>query len=119
MSKTDATSTANDATLDLPLWPAADIKRAGWKALMEKVVKGPVKVTHHGKDQAVVLTPAQYAALVEAAAAAPSPLEVLERRFDERLAMLSRPDAAKRLQTAFEASPEQMSKLSDLPLLSG
>lgn len=88
---------------DLPRTPASDLKRLGWRGVMESVAReGQVLVTNHGRPEAVILGITEYARMHEAAEAASArradALEALRRRFDERLAALQAPDAAERLQ---------------------
>lgn len=91
-----------DAIDDLPHTPASDVKRLGWRALMDAIAKrGQVVVTNHDKPQAVILSMETYDAILEALRQASAndeaALDALRRRFDARLSALSAPDAGNRL----------------------
>ncbi len=87
--------------------PASDFKRLGWRGVMKGVAReGRVVVTNHREPEAVILSIDEYTALVSAVAAADrvqeSALDVLRRRFDERLAALRKPDAGDRLRALID-----------------
>ncbi|THF63432.1 type II toxin-antitoxin system prevent-host-death family antitoxin [Pseudothauera rhizosphaerae] len=91
-----------DALDTLPRTPAADVKKHGWRGVMKTVgSKGKVLVTNHNEPEAVILSTAEYTAMVqaltEAQTASASALETLRRRFDQRLAALRADDAGERL----------------------
>jgi len=95
---------AHDTLSDLPRTPASDVKKHGWRGVMQAVSHhGKVLVTNHNTPEAVILSTSEYKAMVEAVRAAqalvPDTLDALRRRFDERLAALDAPDAADRLRT--------------------
>ena len=101
-----------DAIDDLPRTPASDVKRLGWRALMDAIAKsGQVVVTNHDKPQAVILSMETYDAILEAlrqaSASDDAALDALRRRFDARLAALSAPDAG----TALRATMRKGAKL--------
>lgn len=86
----------------LPRTPASDVKKLGWRGVMKAVDRvGMVAVTHHDEPQAVILSTEAYhdilQALQEIRSKNESALEVLRRRFDERLASLQQASAGKRL----------------------
>jgi len=91
------------ATLkDLLRIPATDVKTRGWKGVMRALAaSGPVVVTNHAEPEAVIVSARDYArllAVVEATASkTEAGLESLRRSFDERLAILNKPDAGERL----------------------
>lgn len=94
---------------DLLNIPASDVKKRGWRGVMRALAaKGPVVVTNHSEPEAVIVSVEDYTrllAVVEASAAkTEAGLETLRRRFDERLAVLQRPDAGDRLR-AIAKSP--------------
>lgn len=101
------------ATLaDLPKIPASDVKKRGWRGVMRTLAaSGPVVVTNHSEPEAVIVSAQEYARLLAAVAANASKtaagLESLRRRFDERLAVLQRPDAGDRLR-AISRSPAKL-----------
>lgn len=91
-----------DAIDTLPRTPASDVKKLGWRGVMKAVgSKGKVLVTNHNEPEAVILSTAEYAAIVQALAEAQgvnaSALDTLCHRFDERLAALQAEDAGDRL----------------------
>ena len=84
--------------------PASDVKRRGWRGVMRTLsVEGTVLVTNHNQPEAVILAADAYANLLEQAKQAESRIEsdlaLLRRRFDERLAVLRKPDAGRRLRS--------------------
>lgn len=81
---------------------ATDLKRLGWRVVMECVAcKGTVLVTNRGTPEAVIVSIEEYEALVTAtdtpSRRQPSALDDLRRKFDERLAALREPDCGDRL----------------------
>ena len=97
-----------DALEDLPRTPATDVKKQGWRGLMKTVGRiGKVVVTNHNTPEAVILSTAEYDAIVvalrEAASRDDPALEALRRRFDARLAALDAPDAGDRLRGLMRA----------------
>jgi prevent-host-death family protein len=93
-----------DAIANLPHAPASDVKKIGWRGIMKAVARdGKLVVTHHNEPDAVILSIAEYDAIMQALrdAAAPAEvvLDVLRQRFDERLAALQTDDASDRLRT--------------------
>lgn len=87
---------------DLLNIPASDVKKRGWRGVMRALTaSGPVVVTNHSEPEAVIVSAQDYTrllAVVEASASkTEAGLESLRRRFDERLAVLNRPDAGDRL----------------------
>ena len=91
-------------TAQLPHVPAADVKRRGWRGVMDIVrAEGAALVTNHDRPEAVILSPQVYGALIEAQQAlearAEADLAALRRRFDERLASLGEPRAGDRLRS--------------------
>ncbi|MDP1698105.1 MAG: type II toxin-antitoxin system prevent-host-death family antitoxin [Xanthomonadaceae bacterium] len=93
-----------DAIANLPHAPASDVKKIGWRGIMKAVARdGKLVVTHHNAPDAVILSIAEYDAMVQALRDAAAPAEVvldlLRQRFDERLAALQTDDASDRLRT--------------------
>lgn len=85
---------------DLPVSPASAVKTQGWRGITRTLgVSGKLLVTNHSEPQAVILTPAEYARLVNAgrAGAEQDPLAQLRREFDDTLSALEADDAGKRL----------------------
>jgi PHD/YefM family antitoxin component YafN of YafNO toxin-antitoxin module len=96
----------------LPRVPAADVKRRGWRGVMDIVrTEGAALITNHDRPEAVILSPQVYGALIEAQQAlearADADLATLRRRFDERLAALREPKAGDRLRSVMR-EPAQL-----------
>ena len=91
-------------TADLPRIPASDVKRQGWRGVMDTVrAQGAAVVTNHDRPEAVVLSMGEYDRLVQAQHASQARIEVgletLRRQFDDRLAALRQPSAGSRLRS--------------------
>src|SRR5690625_1722760 len=87
---------------NLPHKPASDVKKLGWRGVMRAVGReGKVVVTNHKTPEAVILSVHEYdairRALQEVNVAQEPALELLRKRFDERLASLQTADADQRL----------------------
>lgn len=87
-----------DASKDLPRAPASDVKKLGWRGVMKAIGRrGKLVVTNHNEPEAVILSIAEYDAILHALQAAAaneaSALDTLRLRFDERLAALQSGDA--------------------------
>jgi prevent-host-death family protein len=82
--------------------PASDVKKLGWRGLM-KIVRsqGRTVVTNHNEPEAVILSTAEYAEIMQlvqqSASKTESTLTALRQRFDQRLAALQTPTADERL----------------------
>jgi prevent-host-death family protein len=88
----------------LPRTPASDLKKLGWRGMVRALRKrGSILVTNHDEPEAVIITVAEYDALmqlvVQSEAQTESALAGLRRSFDERLAVLQGRSAATRLQS--------------------
>ena len=88
--------------------PVSDVKREGWRGIKRSVeAAGTLLMTSHDQPEAVILSLAEYRQLTEMAALSQreqqDKLDRLSRAFDAELAVLQRPDAGKRLRTAFAA----------------
>lgn len=86
---------------DLARTPASDVKKLGWRGVMKSVGRrGKVVVTNHDTPEAVILSTAEYEAILRALEAAGAPetaaLEALRKRFDERLSVLDDANAGDR-----------------------
>jgi prevent-host-death family protein len=97
-------SSVAKAARNLARIPAADVKRQGWRGVMQTVRdRGAALVTNHDRPEAVILSVEKYEALMEAQHASEArveaDLETLRRRFDERLAALRAPAAGERLRS--------------------
>jgi prevent-host-death family protein len=88
----------------LPRAPASDLKKLGWRGMMNTVRrKGKILVTNHDEPEAVIIPVAEYDDLLRLAeqseAQTESALANLRQSFDERLAVLQGQSAATRLQS--------------------
>jgi prevent-host-death family protein len=88
----------------LPRTPASDLKRLGWRGMMNALrSKGKIVVTNHDEPEAVIIPVAEYDALMQlveqSEAQTESALAGLRRSFDERLSVLQDESAATRLQS--------------------
>lgn len=98
-----------DAIEDLPRTPATQVKKLGWRGVMKAVGRhGKVVVTNHNEPEAVILSAAEYGAILhvlqKAAARTEPALDTLRHRFDERLASLQAADAGDRLRGLMRGS---------------
>ena len=96
-----------DALENLPQTPASDVKKLGWRGVMRAIGrKGKVVVTNHSEPEAVILSVEEYGLILRALndvdAQQESALDVLRRRFDERLAALRADDASDRLRALMQ-----------------
>ena len=88
----------------LPRTPASDLKKLGWRGIMNALRnKGKLVVTNHDEPEAVIIPVAEYDAIMQlveqAEAQTESTLANLRRTFDERLSVLQGRSAATRLQS--------------------
>jgi prevent-host-death family protein len=88
----------------LPRAAASDLKKLGWRGMMNAVrSKGKILVTNHDQPEAVIIPAAEYDELLRLAeqseAQTESALAHLRQSFDERLAVLQGQSAANRLQS--------------------
>jgi PHD/YefM family antitoxin component YafN of YafNO toxin-antitoxin module len=102
------TTSAKTATFlplaKLPRTPASDLKRLGWRGMMNTLrSKGKLLVTNHDEPEAVIIPVEEYHALMQiveqSEAQAESALTGLRKGFDERLAVLQDRSAAGRLRS--------------------
>ena len=88
----------------LPRAPASDVKKLGWRGMMNALrSNGSLVVTNHDEPEAVIIPVAEYDAIMQlveqAEAQTESTLAALRRTFDERLLVLQGRSAASRLQS--------------------
>lgn len=83
---------------------ATDAKNEFASILETAVVRGPVRIEKHGAARAVLIGWDDYEKLT----AAPAPLAVLRDEYDARLARMQQPGMYERMQTAFDASPDEL-----------
>ena len=88
----------------LPRTPASDLKKLGWRGMMNVLrSKGKLVVTNHDEPEAVIIPVAEYDAIMQLVeqveAQTESTLADLRRTFDERLSVLQGLSAATRLQS--------------------
>ena len=96
-----------DSVAALARIPASDVKRLGWRGVIETLGTGrALLVTNHERPQAVIVSTEEYARLTahaaDARARTEAELERLRHRFDERLAGLRAPQAGKRLRAVMK-----------------
>jgi prevent-host-death family protein len=92
----------------LPRTPASDLKKLGWRGVMNAVrSKGKILVTNHDEPEAVIVGVAEYDELLRLAeqsqAQTDAALADLRHSFDERLSTLQGQSAASRLQSTIRA----------------
>lgn len=100
----------------LPRVPASDVKRRGWRGVMEALRSGgTLLVTNHDRPEAVILAADVYADLLDRVAQAESRVESdlaqLRQRFDERLAALRAPEAGARLRSVMRGPARLQGKV--------
>jgi prevent-host-death family protein len=88
----------------LPRTPASDLKKLGWRGMMNALrSRGKLVVTNHDEPEAVIIPVAEYDAIMrllqQAEAQTESTLAGLRRTFDERLSVLQERSVATRLQS--------------------
>ena len=88
----------------LPRTPASDVKKLGWRGMMNALrSNGSLVVTNHDEPEAVIIPVAEYDALMQlveqSQAQTETALADLRRTFDERLSVLQGRSAATRLQS--------------------
>ena len=96
-----------DALESLPHTAASDVKKLGWRGVMRTLgMKGKVVVTNHSQPEAVILSAAEYGAILKALDQANAPkataLATLRQRFDQRLASLDAADAGDTLRSLMD-----------------
>lgn len=95
----------------LPRTPASDLKKIGWRGIMNTLrSKGKVVVTNHDEPEAVIIPVAEYDALMQlveqSEAQTEAALAGLRRSFDVRLSVLQDRSAATRLQSTIRSRPK-------------
>ncbi len=83
----------------LPQTPASDVKKLGWRGVMDTVRReGKVLVTNHGRPEAVVLSPEEYDRLSKASQSLEeqnrAKLDELRAQWDKKLQWLNEPGAS-------------------------
>ena len=89
----------------LPRTPASDLKKLGWRGMMNAMrSKGKILVTNHDEPEAVIIPVTEYEDLQRLAEQSEAQTEValanLRQSFDERLSVLQGESAATRLQSS-------------------
>lgn len=100
----------------LPRAPASDLKKLGWRGMMNALrSKGKLLITNHDEPEAVIVSPAEYDDLMQivaqSEAATEAALAGLRRTFDERLAVLQGRSAAGRLQSTIRGHTKLRGKV--------
>lgn len=84
--------------------PASDLKKLGWRGLMNTVrIKGKLLIANHDSPEAVIVSVAEYDAMMQiveqSQAQVESSLAGLRKSFDERMSVLQDRSAATRLRS--------------------
>ena len=92
----------------LPRTPASDVKKLGWRGMMNALrSNGTLVVTNHDEPEAVIIPVAEYDAIMQlveqSEAQTESALAGLRRSFDVRLSALQDRSAATRLQSTIRS----------------
>ena len=100
----------------LPRAPAPDLKRLGWRGMMNALrSKVNLLVTNHDDPEAVIMPAAEYDALMQlvkqSEAQTESALAGLRQSFDERLSVLQGRSAATRLQSTLRGPAKLAGKV--------
>ena len=95
----------------LPRTAASDVKKLGWRGMMNAVrSNGKILVTNHDEPEAVIMPVAEYDALMQlveqSEAQTEAALAGLRRSFDVRLSVLQDRSAATRLQSTIRSRPK-------------
>ena len=90
---------------NLPRAPASDLKKQGWRSMMNTVrSKGKLLVTNHDEPEAVIIPAVEYDALMQlveqSESRTESVLQTLRQDFDKRLSVLQHRSAAARLRSS-------------------
>src|SRR5258708_20527347 len=113
---TSAKPTACLPLAKLPRTPAYDLKKLGWRGIMNALrSKGRLLVTNHDEPEAVVIPVGEYDALMQLVkqfeAQSEAALAGLRRSFDERLSVLQGQSAATRLQSTIRGRAKLAGKV--------
>lgn len=100
----------------LPHARASDVKKLGWRAIMNTLrAQGKLSVTNHNQPEAVILPVAEYDAIRQIVQRSEeqteAALDSLRRSFDERLAVLQGRAAAARLRTSIRGRAKLAGKV--------
>src|SRR5437016_6017095 len=103
-----AKSAALPRLAKLPRTPASDLKKLGWRGMMNALrAKGKLVVTNHDEPEAVIIPVDEYDALMrlveQSEARTESVLLDLRESFDKRLSILQGQSAATRLRSTMRA----------------
>ena len=95
--------------VDVPAVPASRFKNE-FGAMFDRATHGgAVAITRHGAPKAVLISYAEFKALVESRTAA---LEAWSARFDDMLARMQKPEARDAVAAAFDASPATLGRFA-------
>ncbi|HHX82417.1 MAG TPA: type II toxin-antitoxin system prevent-host-death family antitoxin [Pseudomonadaceae bacterium] len=86
----------------LPRSPASDVKKLGWRGVLEIAQRsGHLVITNHDRPEAVIVPAAEYARLLqrvqELDANKQAAIAQLNKEWDERLAVLRTPEAREKM----------------------
>jgi prevent-host-death family protein len=100
----------------LPRTAASDVKKLGWRGVMNALrSKGALVVTNHDEPEAVIIPVAEYDTLMQlveqSQAQTENALADLRRTFDERLSVLQGRSAITRLQSTMRGNAKLSGKV--------
>jgi prevent-host-death family protein len=100
----------------LPRTPASDLKKFGWRGMMNTLrSKGKLVVTNHDEPEAVIISVDEYDALMQlveqSEARTESVLLGLRESFDKRLSMLQDHSAATRMRSTMRTHAKLKGKV--------
>lgn len=109
--------TSLESLENLPRTPASDVKKLGWRGVMETVHReGKVVVTNHNRPEAIVLSLDEYERLSKASRDTEernrAKLAELQRKYDEKLQWLDEPGVGDKLREALRKPLELHGKVT-------
>lgn len=97
--------TRDGKLVDVPTVTASRLKNEFGTVFEQAAITGAVVITKHNTPKAVLLSYAEFEALIAPAIPA---LDDLNERFDELLATMQTPEAKAGVAAAFDATPEEL-----------
>jgi antitoxin Phd len=93
--------------VDVPTVAASRFKNEFGAIFEQASINGAIAITKHNTPKAVLLSYAEFEALIMASAPA---LDDLSKRFDDLLQRMQTPKAKAAMASAFDASPEELGR---------
>jgi prevent-host-death family protein len=93
--------------VDVPTVAASRFKNEFGAIFEQASIDGAIAITKHNTPKAVLLSYAEFEALIRASAPA---LDDLSKRFDDLLQRMQTPKAKAGMASAFDASPEELGR---------